>query len=50
MAGCYEYGNEPSGSIKGEIFFDHLSNCQLLKMYCVSCNVRWLLMQLNVVR
>jgi hypothetical protein len=26
-----EYGSEPSGSIKGEDDFDHLSNCQFSK-------------------
>jgi hypothetical protein len=31
MAGCCEYGNEPSVSIKGGVFLDYLSDYQLLK-------------------
>jgi len=31
--GYYEHSNEPSGSIKGGTFLDHLSNYQLLKDY-----------------
>jgi hypothetical protein len=30
--GFNEHGNEPSGSIKGEVFLDQLSDYQLLKM------------------
>jgi hypothetical protein len=30
MAGCFEHGSEPSGSIKGGEFFDYLSDCLLL--------------------
>jgi hypothetical protein len=31
MAGCYEYGNEPSGSIKVPTFLNYLSDYQCLK-------------------
>jgi hypothetical protein len=31
MASSCERGNEPSGSIKGGEFLDHLNGCQLLK-------------------
>jgi len=31
MAGCREYGNEPSGSIKGGEFLDELNDSTLLK-------------------
>jgi hypothetical protein len=31
VTGSFEYGNEPSGSIKGEEFLDQLSNYLLLK-------------------
>jgi hypothetical protein len=31
MAGSCERGNEPSGSTKGSVFLDQLSNYQLLK-------------------
>jgi hypothetical protein len=31
VASSCEYGNEPSGSIKGEEFLDYMSDCQLLK-------------------
>jgi hypothetical protein len=31
MTGSYEFGNEPTGSIKYMTFIDHLRNYQLLK-------------------
>lgn len=31
VSGCCEHGHEPSGSIKGRRFLDHLSNCQFLR-------------------
>jgi hypothetical protein len=31
VAGSCEHGNEPSGSIKGEVFLDLLSEYELLK-------------------
>jgi len=31
VAGSCEHDNEPSGSLKGGEFFDHLSNCQLFR-------------------
>jgi hypothetical protein len=31
VAGCCEHGDEPSGSVKGAIFLDQLSDCQVLK-------------------
>jgi hypothetical protein len=27
VAACCEHGNEPSGSLKGRIFLDYLSDC-----------------------
>jgi hypothetical protein len=33
MAGFYEHGNEPLGSLKKEGFFDKLSDYQLFKEY-----------------
>jgi hypothetical protein len=32
VAGSCEHGNEPSGFMKGEEFFDLLSDCKFLKM------------------
>jgi hypothetical protein len=31
VAGCCVHGNEPSGSFKGVLCFDHLSDYQLVK-------------------
>jgi hypothetical protein len=31
VAGCYEHGNEPSGSLKGGEFIDYLSESWLLE-------------------
>jgi hypothetical protein len=31
VAGSWEYGNEPLGSIKGEEFLEYLSDYKLLK-------------------
>jgi hypothetical protein len=33
MAGLCEHGNEPSGSIRKQDFFDKLSDSQLFKYY-----------------
>jgi hypothetical protein len=30
MSGFYEHGNEPSGSVKGDKFFDEMSDISLL--------------------
>jgi hypothetical protein len=32
VADCCEHGSEPSGSVKGEEFFELLSHCLRLKM------------------
>jgi hypothetical protein len=40
VAGSCVPSNEPSGSIKGEEFFDWLSDCQLLKKDSVGWFVR----------
>jgi hypothetical protein len=32
VAGCCQYGNELSVSVKGEEFLDQRGDCQLLKM------------------
>jgi hypothetical protein len=40
VAGCCELGNEPSGSIKDEEFFDRLINYQFLRE--CSATRRWL--------
>jgi hypothetical protein len=34
VAGCCEYGNEPSGFMKHEQLIDRLNYCQLLKADC----------------
>jgi hypothetical protein len=36
MAGSCEHINEPSGSIKGGTFLDHLSDYQILREYSTS--------------
>jgi hypothetical protein len=38
VAGCCEYGNENSGSIKDRIFLDHLGDYQLLKRDSDTCD------------
>jgi hypothetical protein len=38
LAGSCEYGNEPFGSIKGGVFLDQLSDCQLLKKDSAACS------------
>jgi hypothetical protein len=37
VAGCCEHGNEPSGSVKGGVFLDYLSDCWLLKKDSAPC-------------
>jgi hypothetical protein len=34
VAGCSEYGNEHSGSIKGDEFLDQIRDCFLFKKAC----------------